>query len=121
MTKEPEDMADRDLVYRDYFDAKQEEFLRLLVCDDVIEEHQQTPLGQHSEPLERLLLYFRRMPMANKLAIKRDETTSTFRIIAFSGERSVPPRLVDDREFETVEEAYHAVFLRQIDKLMEAK
>ena len=121
MVMQTEHVEDRDVVYRRYHDGKQEEFLRTLVCDDVIEEHRQKPLGQHSEPLERLLLHFRGMPMANKLAIKRDEATATFRLIAFSGERGVPPRLVDDTKYKTLEEAYHAIFLRRIEELMESK
>ena len=121
MPTDAEDIENKDIHYRRYYDGKQEEFLRMLVCDEVIEEHRQRPLGQHSEPLERLLLHFRRMPMAKKLAIKRDETSSRFRLIAFSGRRGVPPRVVDDTEYTTVEEAYHAIFLRQIKELQDSK
>lgn len=121
MPTDAEDIENKDILYRRYYDGKQEEFLRMLVCDEIIEEHRRSPLGQHSEPLERLLLHFRRMPMADKLAIKRDETSSRFRLIAFSGKRGVPPRFVDDTAYTTVEEAYHAIFLRQIKDLQDSK
>jgi branched-chain amino acid transport system permease protein len=113
-----DEIVDRDIIARQHFDAKQSEFLRTLVCDDVIEEHRIKPLGQHSEPLERLLLHFRRMPMTDKYAIKRDDAASAFRLFAISGQRGVAPLLVDDEEYATVEDAYHGIFLRQIKELM---
>lgn len=115
---ETEEIDDRDVVARRHFDGKQTQYLKTLVCDEVIEEHRTKPLGQHSEPLERLLIHFRRMPMADKLAIKRDTTSSTFRIIALSGVRGTAPRLVDDTEYASVEDAYHGIFLRQIKELV---
>lgn len=111
-------MHDRDVVYRQYFDAKQSEFLRMLVCDDVIEEHKRNPRGQHSEPLERLLHHFRRMPMKDKFAVKCDSATSRFSIVALSGVRGTPPRAVGVSDYATVEEAYHGIFLLQIKDLM---
>ncbi len=121
MSTELEAMEDRDVIYRRYYDGKQEEFLRTLVSDDVIAEHRRSPLGQHSEPLERLLLYFRRMPMPDKLAIKRDADAASYRLIALSGERGVPPRFVEDTAYETLEDAYHGIFLRQVKELMDGR
>ncbi len=120
MPSEADDIENKDMHFRRYYDRKQEAFLRMLVCDQIIEEHRQHPLGQHSEPLGRLLMHFRRKPIAGKLAVRRNETNSTFRLVAFSGERGVPPRIVDDAEYATVEEAYHAIFLRQIQDLLES-
>lgn len=111
-------MHDRDIVFRQYFDAKQTEYLRTLVCDDVIDEHRKKPLGQHSEPLERLLHHFRRMPMADKYAIKRDSSTSRFSIVTLSGVRGTPPRAIEGSDHATVEDAYHGIFLLQIKDLM---
>jgi branched-chain amino acid transport system permease protein len=115
-----DELPDRDIVARRHFDAMQSEFLRTLVCDEVLEEHRKKPLGQHSEPLERLLQHFRGLPMTDKYAIKRDDATSTFKLIAISGQRGVAPRLVDDEEYATVDDAYHGIFLRQISELMES-
>jgi branched-chain amino acid transport system permease protein len=115
---EAEDIEDRDVVARRHFDAKQTQYLKTLVCDEVIEEHRARPLGQHSEPLERLLIHFRSMPMADKYAIKRDTTSSTFRIVALSGVRGTAPRLVDDVEYASVADAHHGIFLRRIKELV---
>ena len=98
----------------------QRAYLRTLVSDEVIEEHKRQPFGQHSEPLERLLNHFRVMPIKGKYAIKRDEASDNFHIVALSGERGVAPRIVNDTRYETVEAAYHGVFLRQVEELMGA-
>ena len=37
--------------------------------------------------------------------------------MALSGLPGVPPRVVDDRSYGLVNEAYHAVFLRRINDL----
>ena len=77
------------------------------------------PLGQHSEALERLLLYFRRQPQADKYAIEAIEPFSAYRIVALSGQRGVAPREVEDTIYESAAAAYHGVFLRRIQDLLE--
>lgn len=111
-------LADRDEQVLDYFHRMQREYLRTVVCDEVIEEFNKKPFGQHSEPLERLLHFFRRLPLEGQFAIKRDEETQSYRVIVLSGVRGVAPRLLDDREHATVEDAYRAIFAKHIDDLM---
>ena len=65
-------------------------------------------------------LYFRRAKMEDKYALHRAGPSGPFKIIAFSGVRGVSPRLVDDREFSTLDEAYHAVFMRRVPDLLES-
>lgn len=121
MTSEDiEEMYDKDQMYYRYFDGMQRRFLKTLVSDEVIEEHRASPLGQHSEPLERLLIYFRRAPQAGKYAIKRDQMTDKFTVVMFSGVRGEPPTTVGDAEYDTVEEAYHAVFLMRVRDLTDS-
>jgi branched-chain amino acid transport system permease protein len=43
-----------------------------------------------------------------------------YKIVAFSGVRGAPPRLVDDRVYNDINEAYHAVFLLRVNDLMES-
>jgi branched-chain amino acid transport system permease protein len=112
------EVDDKDILFQRYFDKMQREFLKTLVCDEVIQEHKNDPLGQHSEPLERLLLYFRSLPIPGKYAIKRDQGSATFRIVMLSGVRGDPPRQVDDTKYETLMDAYHGIFLRQVDELV---
>ena len=120
LPEEATEIQDKDELYHRRFDKMQRDYLKTLVCDEVIEEHKTKPLGQHSEALERLLLYFRRVPQIDKYAIKRDENLKTFKIVAFSGVRGMSPRLVEDKEYKTMEEAYHGVFLRRVYDLLES-
>lgn len=98
----------------------QRDYLKDLITPEVIEEHRRQPLGQHSEALERVLLYFRRAKMEDKYALHSAGRAGPYKIIAFSGVRGVSPRLVDDREFGTLDEAYHAVFMRRVHDLLES-
>ena len=118
MSEHSEEVVDQGELYRRHFDGKQREYLKTLVCDEIVAEHEAKPLGQHSEPLARLLHHFRHAPQAGKLAIKRELRSGTFRIVALSGERGVPPRPVDDEAHETIEDAYHALFLKRVEGLM---
>ena len=114
------ELDDRDAVYRQFFDKKQREYLRTVICDEIIEEHRKSPLGQHTEPLERLLLYFRHAPQRDKYVIKRDCTSGKFRIARLSGDRDAPLSVVSDEEYAAAEAAYHEIFLRRVRELLES-
>ncbi|MBT8123799.1 MAG: branched-chain amino acid ABC transporter permease [Gammaproteobacteria bacterium] len=120
LPEEATEIDDKDYLYHRRFDKMQRDYLKNLVCDEIIDEHKNKPLGQHSEALERLLLYFRRVPQNDKYAIKRDENSNTFKIVAFSGVRGMSPRLVEDKEYNTIEDAYHGVFVRRVYDLLES-
>jgi branched-chain amino acid transport system permease protein len=120
LPEEATEIDDKDQLYHRRFDKMQRDYLKTLVCDEVIEEHRKKPLGQHSEALERLLLYFRRVPQNDKYAIRRDPRSGKYKIIAFSGARGASPRFVEEKEYETAETAYHGVFRRRIDDLLES-
>lgn len=115
----PFDATDRQLDYYAEFDRRMRRHLRTLVSEAVIEEHRRKPLGQHSDPLERLLNYFRRGGMAGKLGIHQpDPTIPSYRIVRFSGGRG-ELSVIEDAPYGSLDEAYHAVFLRRIDDLLE--
>jgi branched-chain amino acid transport system permease protein len=57
--------------------------------------------------------------MEDKYALHRAGAQGPYKIIAFSGVRGVSPRLVDDREYATLDEGYHGVFMRRVHDLME--
>lgn len=114
------EIDDKEEIYKRRFDKMQREFLKTLVCDDVINEHKNKPLGQHSEALERILYYFRRAGMVDKYVVKCEEPFTKYKIMALSGVRGRSPRLVEDKIYYTVEAAYHALFLRRVQDLMEA-
>jgi branched-chain amino acid transport system permease protein len=120
LPEEATEINNKDYLYFRRFDKNQRDYLKKLICDEIIEEHKNKPLGQHSEALERVLLYFRRAPMDDKYAIHRAGPNGPFKIIAFSGHRGTSPRIVEDKEYPTIDEAYHGVFMRRVHDLMES-
>ncbi|MFC0242734.1 branched-chain amino acid ABC transporter permease [Rhodopseudomonas telluris] len=119
LPEEATEVEDKDQVYFRRFDKMQRDFLKRLVSDALIAEHKSKPLGQHSEALERLLIYFRRQGQIDKYAIMVLEEFKAYRIVALSGHRGTAPRMVEDRNYETPDEAYHALFLRRVQDLLE--
>lgn len=120
LPEEATETEDKDQVYFRRFDKMQRDFLKRLVTDAVIEEHRTRPLGQHSEALDRLLIYFRRQGQVDKYAIMVLEEFKVYRIVALSGHRGTAPRIVEDRNYTTPDEAYHALFLRRVQDLLES-
>lgn len=120
LPEEATETPDKDVVYWRRYDKMQRDFLKSLVTPEVVEEHQRCPLGQHSEALERLLIYFRRQPQVDKYAITVVEPFKAYRIVALSGHRGVAPRIVEDKIYPSPEEAYHGVFLRRVQDLLES-
>jgi branched-chain amino acid transport system permease protein len=111
---------DQDEVYLRRFEEMQRDYLRTLLTPEVIEEHRRSPQGQHSEALQRLLIYFRRRPQAGKYAITADQQFKVYRIVALSGQRGGPPRAVEDRIYASAAEAHHGVFLRRVQDLLKS-
>lgn len=120
MPEEATEIADKQLVYRRLFDKRIRDQLKTTITPEVIAEHRAKPLGQHSDTLDRLLNYFRREEMPDKYAILRvgHITSCSYRVIAFSGVAGHPPRVVDDKLYPTLNEAYHAVFLLRVNDLL---
>ena len=120
LPEEATETRDKDQIYWRRYDKMQRDHLKKLVSPEVIEEHARSPLGQHSEALERLLLYFRRAPMSDKYAIITVEAFKAYRIVALSGQRGVAPRLVEEKTYASPEAAYHGVFMRRVQDLLES-
>ena len=117
----PIDARDRQLEYFDCFDRRLRTMLRALITDDLIEEHRVRPCGQHSDPLERVLNYFRRAPVAGKLAVLNvGHSTPAYGLASFSGSRGAAPVINKDPVYDTLNEALHAVFLLRVADLMQA-
>jgi branched-chain amino acid transport system permease protein len=111
---------DRDTVYLELFRKKQRQYLRSVIDDALIEEHRRAPRGQHREPLERLLIYFRTAPQKNKYVIKRDAHSGKYRVAQLTGERDEPIREVSPTGFDSLDEVQHEIFLRRVRDLWEA-
>jgi branched-chain amino acid transport system permease protein len=120
MPEEATEIADKQLVYRRLFDKRLRDGLKKSITPELIAEHQAKPLGQHSDALDRLLNYFRREEMPDKYAILQvgPMKSCSYRVMALSGHAGHPPRLVDDKLYPTLNEAYHAVFLLRVNDLL---
>ena len=97
LPEEATETHDKNEVYRRRFDKMQREYFKTIVTPELIEEHRRAPQGQHSEVLERLLIYFRGQPQVDKYAITAVELFKAYRIVGLSGHRGVPPRVVEDK------------------------
>jgi hypothetical protein len=116
-------VSDKALHYYERFDRQLRAQLKPLVNDDVIAEHRANPLGARgpqSEPLRRLLNYFRRAPQAGKLAVIAIEPWHEYRLGTLSGVRGEPPKVLDEPVFATEEEALHGVFIARVRALVES-
>ncbi|MCE8538245.1 branched-chain amino acid ABC transporter permease [Ruegeria pomeroyi] len=121
MPEEAIEFTDKQEIYYRRFHKRLRDHLKSLITEDLIEEHRRDPLGKHSDNLNRVLNYFRRGEMADKYAIMRlPEGFHKYKIVAFSGVRGAPPRLVDDKLYENLNDAYHAVFLLRVNDLLES-
>ena len=78
------------------------------------------PLGQHSEALERVLIYFRRQPPDRQVCDPGAEGILRLPHRRPFGARGVAPRLVEDSTYPSADEAYHALFMRRVQDLLES-
>jgi branched-chain amino acid transport system permease protein len=121
MPEEATEVHDKQELYYRRFNKRLRERLKGMISPELIEEHKRDPLGHHSDALARVLNYFRRGEMADKYVIHRMKPAEErFRIMAVSGQRGMPPRVVDDREYTNINDAYHAVFLLRVNDLLES-
>lgn len=122
MPEEATEIADKQQIAYRRFDRRLRDRLKALITPALLEEHKAAPLGPHSDALARVLNYFRRGEMPDKYAILQDGPPEawTYTVMALSGEPGKPPRVVDDRVYQTRDEAYHAVFLLRVNDLLES-
>ena len=117
LPQEAPDIHDKALITKRVFERSLRERLRGWISPDLIAEHERKPLGQHSDHLERMLNYFRKAPIPDKYAVYCEEPFARYRVVALSGLPGVPPRIVDDKVYDNLDAAYHAVFLRRVNDL----
>lgn len=108
---------DKTLWSKDRFDAAVRERVKELVSDDIIQEYRINRSGPHSDPVMRILNYFRRASTSGKYAIFAVQHFARYRIIRLSGRRTIPPEWVGDETYPTRDEADYAVFLLRIGEL----
>jgi len=106
--------ADRQLTVLARFDEGLRSHITSLLNDELIEEHRQKPLGQHSDSLERVLNYFRRPP---QFGLYSRKPCREFQVIALPVAPGSLPEPIDATVYHDKNEALHAVFLRHVDTL----
>ena len=117
LPEEGPEIHDKGIIAEREFEKHLRSQLRNWVTPEILQEHALKPLGQHSDHLERILVYFRKQPLANKYVVYCEIPFAAYRIVALSGMPGVPPRLIDDKTYPSLDAAYHAVFLRRISDL----
>ncbi|HEX3689204.1 MAG TPA: hypothetical protein VHV28_05885 [Solirubrobacteraceae bacterium] len=95
------------------FHTKMQASLRPLLTPELIAEHRRAPLGQHSDPLQRVLNYFGALPIDGKLITEHDGTDHWFvsRLAGFPAVRA--DHILGP--FDTEGEAMDAVFRQRLD------
>lgn len=117
LPQEAPEIGDKSVIAKRVFERDLRGRLRSWISPDLIAEHERKPLGQHSDHLERMLNYFRKAPIPDKYAVYCEEPFARYRVVALSGLPGVPPRVVDDKVYDSLDAAYHAVFLRRVNDL----
>lgn len=87
------------------------------ITDDLIEEHKNNPLSEHSDDLQRVLHYFQRQPVPDKYVIIETDRDATWKLGKLSGDRGEPPEILDTETYKSLEAAQHAVFVKRVDEL----
>ena len=113
------DIQNKDLIYYKRFEAALRAQLKPLVTPELIEEHRQKPIGQHSDSLERVLNYFRRAPAEGKYALFELEPNRKYKVIVTTGWRDELPADADGKIYTDKNEALHAIFLKRVEELTE--
>ena len=120
MPEEAIEIADKQAIFVRRFDARLRAELKKLITEDLIKEHRATFGKRRSDALERVLTYFRSAAVTDKYAILAVKPFAEYRIVALSGRRGVPPRVVDDQVFTSEHDALHGVFLKRVQDLMDS-
>lgn len=85
------------------------------ITAEIVEEHRRTPIGKHSDELERVLTYLRKnhMEMEGKYILVCTKPHEEWRIAAITGAPDKPPVLLDDT-FTNRFEAEHGLFMKRL-------
>jgi branched-chain amino acid transport system permease protein len=94
------------------FDARVRALLAPLITPELVAEHRRTPLGRHSEPLQRLLNYFGALPIDGKLITEHDGADHWF-VSRLSGFPAVRADRIHG-PFDSEGEAMDAVFRQRL-------
>lgn len=106
--------ADRQLLCLERFNAELVAELQGLISEDLIDEHRRSPLGRHSDALERVLNFIHKAPSFALYSRVPCREFQVIRLPVVPGERPTP---IDDIVYTDENEALHAVFLQHLAQL----
>ncbi len=107
--------VDKQLQAYALFNAQLKEEIKALITPELIDEYRRQPLGRHSDALERVLNFFRRPPA---YALYSPVAFREWQIIRLPIDPKAPPTPVEDAVYHSENEAYHALFMRNVEDLM---
>lgn len=89
--------------------------IRPRVTPAIIEEHKNSPIGHHSDDLERVLIYLRKHhgQMAGKYILVCTIPHQEWRVAENTGRRKEPPVLLEEKYTDRYE-AEHGIFLKRL-------
>lgn len=74
------------------------------------DEFEANPFGRASPELQRVLMVFRGAPMKGKYALVCTKPYEEWTLAEMSGQKGVPPKLLHEHKFTSLEDAERAVF-----------
>ena len=97
------------------FNARLKTEIKGLITPALIEEHRRKPLGRHSDPLERVLNFFRRPPA---YALYSRVPMREWQLIRLPIDPNAPPTPIEETVYRSEADAMHAVFMHNVNDLM---
>ncbi len=90
--------------------------IKNLVTQEIIEEHAINPIGQHSDALQKVLVYLRKrqVKMLERDVIVCIQPYCKWCLGRIYNIRGIPPKICEDECFTSVEEAEHYIFIRRL-------
>lgn len=110
--------ADRNAIALARFEKRTRIAIRPLLTKKVIAEHRRDPLGDHSDPLKRVLNYLRRSTELTPYVIVCTKPFREWRLARMSGVRGKPPSFIDQRKYNSEAKAMHALFLKRVEEVV---
>jgi branched-chain amino acid transport system permease protein len=114
------EVVDRNIQVYLEFERRLRPKIRALLTDELIAEHAASPLGPHSDALQRVMNYFRRQPQPGKYILVAVRPWQEYRIGTLSGTRGEVVKILGDEPFATEEDGLHGIFLKRVADLRAA-
>jgi hypothetical protein len=111
-----EDQPNLEVTIGEPYHARMQARLVALITPEIVAEHRDNPVGQHTDALRRVLTYFGNTAMEGKLITEHDgqEQWYVCRLVQVPAVRA--ERI--DGPFASEADALHAVFLRRLTETL---